>query len=234
MVPADFANFFLATAGAGGALIGLLFVAISINPERTFSADAPMERQAVAGSAFTALVNAFFVSTAALIPGESLGPVAIALSITGLLNTLRVGIQLVRYQLRLPRDGARNLALRIARSATIVLISLVLYTFQLTNALDLTLHPATTGDVYAICSLILAIYGVGLTRAWELLGAPRAGFLSFLNPLASFRTARQKSATPAPPAPTKAADDTAPTRGVSAEAGHEQARAGRSAPPAAS
>jgi hypothetical protein len=35
MVPTDFANFFLSTAGAGAALIGLLFVAISINPERT-------------------------------------------------------------------------------------------------------------------------------------------------------------------------------------------------------
>ena len=60
MVPASFANFFLATAGAGGALIGLLFVAISISPERIFSEGAPRERQAVASGAFTALVNAFF------------------------------------------------------------------------------------------------------------------------------------------------------------------------------
>lgn len=189
MVPATFANFFLATAGAGGALIGLLFVAISINPERTFGEGAPRERQAVAGSAFTALVNAFFVSTAALIPGESLGPVAIAMSIVGLLNTFRAGAQLVVYQLHLPRRGARDLALRIARSATILLISLVLYTFEFTNALDLTQHPAITGDVYAICALILAIYGVGLTRAWELLGAPRTGMLAFLNPLAGLREA---------------------------------------------
>ncbi len=60
MVPATFANFFLATAGAGGTLIGLLFVAVSINPERIFSEGAPKERQAVASGAFTVLVNAFF------------------------------------------------------------------------------------------------------------------------------------------------------------------------------
>ena len=60
LVPANFAHFFLATAGAGGALIGLLFVAISISPERIFSEDAPRERQALASGVFTALVNAFF------------------------------------------------------------------------------------------------------------------------------------------------------------------------------
>jgi hypothetical protein len=35
MVPDDLANFFLASASAGAALIGLLFVAIAINPGRT-------------------------------------------------------------------------------------------------------------------------------------------------------------------------------------------------------
>jgi hypothetical protein len=34
MVPSSFGNYFVAMASAGGALIGLLFVAVSIRPER--------------------------------------------------------------------------------------------------------------------------------------------------------------------------------------------------------
>jgi hypothetical protein len=61
----DYANFFLASAGAGAALMGLLFVAISITPEGTVLPTAPRERQVVASGAFTAFTNAFFVSLGA-------------------------------------------------------------------------------------------------------------------------------------------------------------------------
>jgi len=76
MVPPELSNYFLATAGAGAALIGLLFVAVSIAPEQIVTRRAPMERQAVAASTFTALLNAFFISLGALIPG-SLGTLAL-------------------------------------------------------------------------------------------------------------------------------------------------------------
>src|SRR5258706_4933834 len=72
VVPPEFANFFIASAGAGAALVGLLFVAVSIAPEQLVTRRAPMERQAVAGSAFTALMNAFFISLVALIPISTL------------------------------------------------------------------------------------------------------------------------------------------------------------------
>ena len=72
MVPPEFANFFIAGASAGAALVGLLFVAVSIAPERMVTRRAPIERQAVAGSAFTALINAFLLSLAALIPASTL------------------------------------------------------------------------------------------------------------------------------------------------------------------
>ncbi len=72
MVPPEFANFFIASASAGGALVGLLFVAVSIAPEQIVAAQAPIERQAVATSAFTALMNAFFISLFALIPISTL------------------------------------------------------------------------------------------------------------------------------------------------------------------
>jgi hypothetical protein len=87
MLPPELSNFFLATAGAGAALIGLLFVAVSIAPEQIATRRAPLERQAVAASTFTALVNAFFISLGALFPG-SLGWVALLMSSLGLLNSL--------------------------------------------------------------------------------------------------------------------------------------------------
>jgi hypothetical protein len=77
----QFTSFFVASAGAGAALVGLLFVAISVNPGRNAGPSAPPERQAVAASAFTALINAFFFSLAALIAADSLGAIAITVSI---------------------------------------------------------------------------------------------------------------------------------------------------------
>ena len=44
------------------------FVAVSIAPEQIVSATAPVERRAMAASAFTALLNAFFISLGALVP----------------------------------------------------------------------------------------------------------------------------------------------------------------------
>ena len=87
MVPSTFNNFFVASAGAGGALVGLIFVAVSIAPEHIVQASAPVERQAVAASSFTALVNAFFISLGALIPfNPSL--IVLMLSTLGFLNSL--------------------------------------------------------------------------------------------------------------------------------------------------
>ncbi|SRR5260370_37974197 len=57
MVPEAFHDYFVASTGAGAALGGLLFVAVSIAPERTVMSGAPVDRQAVATSAYTTLLN---------------------------------------------------------------------------------------------------------------------------------------------------------------------------------
>jgi hypothetical protein len=45
MVPADFANFFVVMAGVGATLFGLIFLAVSMKPESTLAANAPVMRQ---------------------------------------------------------------------------------------------------------------------------------------------------------------------------------------------
>jgi ABC-type phosphate transport system permease subunit len=89
MVPDDFVAFFATAATAAGALIGLLFVAASLRPETVLGKNAPPAARAVAGSAFTALVNSFFVSLIACIPGTRLGYTAAVMALISLWGTLR-------------------------------------------------------------------------------------------------------------------------------------------------
>ena len=173
MVPPALSNYFLATAGAGAALIGLLFVAVSIAPEQIATRRAPLERQAVAASTFTALVNAFFISLGALIPG-SLGWIALLMSSLGLLNSLTLGGHLLRH----PKNWQNFL-----RRVFLILISLAIYGDECYHALRLTITSSAVGSAYTLAGLLLAVYGVGLIRAWELLGVNRFGVLSWLNPL---------------------------------------------------
>jgi hypothetical protein len=58
----SYTQFFSGTATVAGALVGLLFVALSVAPERLRGTHASVEHQAIASTAFTALVDALFVS----------------------------------------------------------------------------------------------------------------------------------------------------------------------------
>lgn len=173
MVPSAFTNFFVASAGAGGALIGLLFVAVSIAPENTIMASAPVERQASAGSAFTSLINAFFISLGALIP-INLGEIIIIMSLLGFSSTTLYSLNLVRNL-----KDRHNL---LARSL-LLLAGLFIYGFEFYIALLMLSHPTDPSPFYGLSSLLLSAYGLGLVRAWQLLGAQRFSILSWLNPL---------------------------------------------------
>jgi hypothetical protein len=101
VVPDDFLGYFTAAAAASGALIGLLFVSISLRPDTVFGAKAAADGRALAGSAFTALVNAFFVSLLALMPQENLGWPAAILGGYSLFRTLQLHWRIGRRDLHL-------------------------------------------------------------------------------------------------------------------------------------
>ena len=61
-----YSNFFLASAGASAAFIGLLFVSLTIVDTEESDQRARANRDALAGSAFAQLINAFFVSMGGL------------------------------------------------------------------------------------------------------------------------------------------------------------------------
>lgn len=173
---AQFTTFFGASAGAGAALVGLLFVAVSIAPERVFGKEAGFEHQLVASSAFTALINAFFISLGSLIPSTSttliatvvlvLGAIALMNSVALLINTLR-----------------RTTVETNLRSVVLVIGGVGIYSLEVWNAVSLLRTPSNIDPVYTICALLVAVYGFGIVRAWQLLGADRRGVISFLVPL---------------------------------------------------
>ncbi len=173
MVPDAFNNFFLASAGIGATLVGLIFVAVSIAPEHIVQANAPIERRAMAASSFTALLNAFFISLGALIPGI-IGSLTLVMSALGLINS-----SILAWNLLKEREGWQN----VVRRVFLILVSFIIYGFEFYYAILIIKEPNNVGNFYVLATLLLAVYGIGLTRAWQLLGARRFGLGGWLSPL---------------------------------------------------
>lgn len=173
----DFSNFFLAVAGAAAGLIGLLFVAVSVAPESTLKARAPVERRAVATSAYTALLNAFVVSLGTLIPQprQSLGGFVVTMASLGVVDTLYVGRQLLSH----PRNR-----LNAVRRSFLFASNLALYAFELNSGFTLIHSPNQPAVLFPLAYVLIGICVSGMARAWQLLGARKTGvggWLSILN-----------------------------------------------------
>ncbi len=147
MVTSEFQPFFMASVGASAALIGLLFVAVSVAPQRIFGPESDAVRQAHALSAFTGLANVFFISMMSLVPGVLYGLVVVVVSIPAIIQTLALlGLARQWHQTRIL---TRGVFLFLASAANLLFV-------------------------------LMGAYAVGLGRAWELLGAPRSGFVSYV------------------------------------------------------
>jgi hypothetical protein len=168
MVPEGIRDFFAASAGVAGALIGLLFVAISVSTERLAreKAEAQVHRiRAVA--AFSAFTNALAVSLFALIPGQKIGPTSVAVAAAGLVFVAAALLSLIR--LRLIRWPVISDALFLVGLA-------VVFVCQLIEGIGIIAGPGNSGDVDTIAILVVCCFLVGIARAWELIGGPSIGF----------------------------------------------------------
>src|ERR1700760_4479877 len=162
VVPESIHDFFVASSSVAGALIGLLFVAISVAGERLAStrAGAPVHRVR-ADAALTAFSNALAVSLFALVPGQKIGWTSVSVAIAGLVFVLASMLSLARvrpWRWGMARDGLFLVGLA------------VLFVVQLTSGWDVAYHPRHASSVNTIAVVVIICFIVGVQRSWELIG----------------------------------------------------------------
>jgi hypothetical protein len=168
VTPVSFHDFFGGCATVAGALIGLLFVAISVSPEKLTGRIAEADHQVKAGAAFSALVNTLVIALVALLPGASLGTTVLILSAAGLSSTAGLVIVLWREHQK-----------RVNLGAIIMLAVLLgLYGVQLANGLALNSSPRDLGLISNQGGLVIGFFAFAIARAWALVGARDSHLLS--------------------------------------------------------
>ncbi len=159
-------EFFQAAASVAGALIGLLFVAISVAPERVLGPDASEVHAVRAAAALTAFTNALTVALFGLVPGGYVGGAATTVAILGLMFIAGC----------LVRAAPAWRAKRIALGDLVFLIGLlVVFVLQLLAGMGLERRSSDAGDLQTICVLVIVCSLFGIARSWELVGGPTMG-----------------------------------------------------------
>lgn len=164
----SYSDFFTASASAGGALTGLLFVALSVSPERLREITESLEHQAIAATAFTALIDALFVSLDGLTPGGGTQVTSIVMGLVGLTSTGGLAFRLWE---------ARNVQKLSRRWPYALGMIIVMYALQ--AILGGTARTAAGSDSLSV-TFIMIMFAVGIARSWELLGLDGGGPLDLL------------------------------------------------------
>ncbi len=182
MVPVSYHDFFGGCATVAGALIGLLFVAISVSPEKLAGDNASVDHQVKAGAAFSALVNTLVIALVALLPGDGLGAASIALASTGLASTVGLIILLWREHKERIRIG----------QVLVLVVLLALYALQLANGIQLeaSARDLSAVDNQGVLSIVFFLFAIA--RAWQLVGARDTSLLSTLAEMAQRQAGQGK------------------------------------------
>jgi hypothetical protein len=167
-VVSPYEDFFIASTGASAAILGLLVVAVSVvNADD----DNPRTRElriVLAGSAYVALVNIFFVSIVALTGGSvDLALSSLAMAAVGLLATRRL---IPRAQ----RAGNFSRGFRARRlNIAFASFSAASYSVQLGLAAALLANTRSGALQRALVLVVVAMYASALSRAWVVTGISR-------------------------------------------------------------
>jgi hypothetical protein len=167
-VVGHYESFFIASAGASAAILGLLVVAVSVVNADDANPTTRELRTVLAGSAFVALVDIFFVSLVALTGGSvAFGLSSLAMAIVGLLATRQL-VPRARRAGNFSR-GSRGRTLNLAFAG----FSVGAYPVQLGLAIALLAITQSGALQRALVLVLVAFYGSALGRAWEVTGITR-------------------------------------------------------------
>jgi len=169
VVPENYHDFFLAVAGASGALVGLLFVAVSLVPEGSIGSDASHVQQVRASTALTALLSPLVLSLIGLIPNTNVGWAALVI---GVLGVLFVAATLRRLASRDRGDRSRRTSMAVLTGFLVVML------LELGSGILLLNTPHSPGPIGAIAGAVVGSLSIGVNRSWELVGARGSGVTS--------------------------------------------------------
>jgi hypothetical protein len=176
VVPESLHDFFLTSGTVAGALIGLLFVVISVSGQRLTRSEAGAQLHRIrASAALTAFTNALAVSLLALIPGHKIGIASVAVAILGLMFVVASLLSLIR---------GHRMQWALAREATFLVGLVVIFVLQLLAGTAIIAHPGNSGTVNTVAFLVVFCFLGGIYRSWELIGAPSIGLVHEVTALA--------------------------------------------------
>jgi hypothetical protein len=163
-----YANFFIASAGASAAILGLLVVAVSVVNADDANPATRENRTVLAGSAFVALVDIFIVSIVALTGGSVVfGLSSLVMAAVGLLATRRLIPRAKRAGNFSRSFPTRKLQIAFAS------ISAGGYSVQLGLAVALLANTQSAALQHALVLVIVALYCSALGRTWQVTGIIR-------------------------------------------------------------
>jgi hypothetical protein len=159
----DYSNYFVASTGASAALIGLLFVSLTIADAATSDERARTNRDALAGSAFAQLLDAFFVSLGGL-AGEArvFAGIAAGMAVFGLFVTSQLLPEVIRAG-----NWARNSPVRTG-NILMPITSIIVYALQLVFAIGVLLAPNNSALLRLSVLVMLGLYAGAIARAWKI------------------------------------------------------------------
>jgi hypothetical protein len=161
----QYAQFLAVSTTASAGFTGLLFLALSVVNRDETQLVTRERRTVLAGSAFLALVDIFFVSIVSSLGGTVvLATTSLLMAVVGLLGTTQLMPRARRAGNFARGSPKRNLNLVFAG------VSVGLYSIQLILAVALLSNSRSTGLTRALVYVLVALFVSALTRGWEVAG----------------------------------------------------------------